>query len=146
MESLREMFGLSVGYSDHTVGLAISFAATALGASIIEKHYTLDRDLPGPDHRASLEPDELAEMVRGIRMIEQAMGSPEKACRPCEQKNKPIMRKSLIANMEIKKGDPLSDQNLIIKRPGDGVSPMQYWDYLEKTANKDYGPDEKICP
>jgi N-acetylneuraminate synthase len=146
MESLREIFGLSVGYSDHTVGLAISFAATALGASIIEKHYTLDRNLPGPDHRASLEPDELAEMVRGIRMIEQAMGSPEKACRPCEQKNKPIMRKSLIANIEIKKGDLLSDQNLIVKRPGDGISPMQYWDYLGESANKDYGPDEKICP
>jgi N-acetylneuraminate synthase len=144
METLHGLFGLPVGYSDHTVGLAISFAATALGASIIEKHYTLDRNLPGPDHRASLEPNELEDMIRGIREIEKAMGSPEKTCRPCEQKNKPVMRKSLIANEEIKKGDLLTDQNLITKRPGDGISPMQYWDYLGKSADKDYGPDEKI--
>jgi len=117
METLHRSFGLSVGYSDHTVGYAISLAATALGASIIEKHYTLDRNLPGPDHRASLEPDELADMIRGIRMIEKAMGTPEKTCRPCEQKNKPIMRKSLIANKEIEKGEPLTPQNLMVKRP-----------------------------
>jgi N-acetylneuraminate synthase len=145
METLRQLFGLSVGYSDHTVGCSISLAAVALGASIIEKHYTLDRNLPGPDHRASLEPDELAEMIRNIRMVEKAMGAPEKTCRPCEQKNKPIMRKSLIANKEIKKGDLLTDQNLMVKRPGDGVSPMQYWGYLGKTAEKDYEPDEQIC-
>lgn len=145
METLYELFGLPVGYSDHTVGLAISIAATALGASIIEKHYTLDRNLPGPDHRASLEPAELAEMILGIRMVEKAMGTPQKNCRPCEQKNRPVMRKCLIANKEIKKGDLFTDQNLIIKRPGDGVSPMQYWDYLGKLADKDYGPDEKIC-
>ncbi len=144
METLRQLFGLSVGYSDHTVGCSISLAAAALGASIIEKHYTLDRDLPGPDHRASLEPDELADMIRDIRMVEKAMGTPEKTCRPCEQKNKPIMRKSLIANEEIKKGEPLTQKNLMVKRPGDGVSPMQYWDFLGKSANKDYASDEKI--
>lgn len=146
METLHTLFRLPVGYSDHTVGLAISFAATALGASIIEKHFTLDRNLPGPDHRASLEPDELTEWIQGIRTVERALGTSEKTCRPCEQNNRPIMRKSLIAKIEIKKGDLLTDKNLIIKRPGDGVSPMEYWDYLGKSADKDYGPDERICP
>jgi len=144
METLRHLFGLPVGYSDHTLGWSIPLAATALGATIIEKHYTLDRNLPGPDHRASLEPYELAEMIRGIRMVEKALGTPEKTCRPCEQKNKPVMRKSLIANEEIKKGAPLTRQNLVVKRPGDGVSPMEYWNYLDKSADKDYANDEKI--
>tara|TARA_B100000315_G_C14574813_1_gene587398 strand:- start:2087 stop:2956 length:870 start_codon:yes stop_codon:yes gene_type:complete len=144
METLRQSFGLPVGYSDHTEGYAIPLAATALGATIIEKHYTLDRNLPGPDHRASLEPDELSEMVCGIRMIEKAMGRHEKTCSPCEQKNKTAMRKSLVANCAIRKGELLTEKNLTIKRPGDGVSPMQYWGFLGEPADKDYELDEKI--
>jgi len=146
MKSLKDLFCLPVGYSDHTLGIEISLAATAMGASIIEKHYTLDRKLPGPDHRASLEPDELKKMIQGIRRIERAIGTPNKTCSPCEKKNRPVMRKSLIANKKIQKGERLTEQNLIIKRPGDGVSPMQYWDYIGKSADKDYEPDEKIYP
>jgi N-acetylneuraminate synthase len=144
METLRQSFGLPVGYSDHTEGYAISLAAAALGATIIEKHYTLDRNLPGPDHRASLEPDELSEMVRGIRMIGKAMGHLRKTCSPSEQQNKTVMRKSLVANNTIRKGELWTEKNLMVKRPGDGVSPMQYWDFLGKPADKDYEPDEKI--
>ena len=117
-----------------------------MGASIIEKHYTLDRNLPGPDHRASLEPKELEKMIRGIRLVEKAMGTSNKTCSPCEQKNKPIMRRSLIANKKIQKDELLTEQNMVVKRPGNGVSPMQYWDYLGKSADKDYEQDEKIHP
>lgn len=123
----RKCSGVKVGYSDHTPGIEIPIAAVALGATVIEKHFTLDRGMPGPDHRASLEPDELKAMVAGIRNIERAMGDGIKRPSPSELKNKPIARKSLVAARNIKAGEIFSSDNLTAKRPGTGISPMQ-WD------------------
>jgi N-acetylneuraminate synthase len=145
IETLRAAFGLPVGLSDHTVGYSAAVAAAALGVCIIEKHFTMDRSLPGPDHIASLEPGELAAMVTAIREVEQAMGSPRKTVAACETKNQAIARKSLVAASEIRAQDIFSVTNLTAKRPGDGISPMHYWSMLGRRASRDYKPDELIC-
>lgn len=144
MSTLKLAFDLPVGYSDHTEGIAIPVAAVALGATVIEKHFTLDRNLPGPDHKASLEPGELAAMVTAIRQVEQALGDGIKIPSASELKNKPIARKSLVASRAIRAGQTFSEENLTSKRPGNGVSPMEYWAYLEKLAERDYGEDETL--
>lgn len=144
MDTLKTAFGLPVGYSDHTEGIAVPIAAVAMGAVVVEKHFTLDKNLPGPDHKASLEPYELKEMVRSIRQVEKALGSSHKLPSPAELKNRDIARKSLVAAKNIKPGDIFSDDNLSVKRPGTGISPMFYWDYLNKMAKKEYKQDEVI--
>lgn len=144
MDTMREVFGLQVGYSDHTLGVTIPVAAVALGAVIIEKHFTLDRNLPGPDHRASLEPNELKTMVEMIRQAEQALGSKDKIVTPSEEKNKLVARRSLVAACNIKKGERFSKENLAAKRPGSGVSLFKYWDLIGSSAEKDYSKDELI--
>lgn len=144
MDTLRQAFRLHVGYSDHTEGIAIALAAVARGATILEKHFTLDRNLPGPDHKASLEPSELKEMIRGIRQIEQAIGNGVKVPGKEEQKNLAIARKSLVAKSEIVKGDRFSQENLAVKRPGHGISPMMYWEMLGNASEHDYEKDEPI--
>lgn len=144
MGTMHEAFGLPVGYSDHTPGIAIPIAAAARGAAVIEKHVTLDRSLPGPDHKASLETTELKEMVLAIRQVELALGSPLKIPAPSETKNIPIARKSLAATQNIRRGMIFSAENLTEKRPGNGISPMYYWDWLGKVAEKDYQTDELI--
>ena len=144
MNSIRNTLGVAVGYSDHTLGIEVSVAAAALGASVIEKHFTIDRALPGPDHKASLEPDELFAMVKAIRNIEVALGSDVKEPTISEIKNIRIARKSILAGRKIEIGEILSASNLVIKRPGDGVSPM-HWDHLiGQIASRGYSPDEKI--
>ena len=144
MQTLRAAFGIPVGYSDHTQGIAISLAAVALGAQVLEKHFTLDRSLPGPDHQASLEPGELASMVASVRNVEMAMGREGKIPGPSELKNKPIARKSLVAARHIKAGDRYTEENMAAKRPGTGVSPMAYWDFLGAQAPRDFAEDEPI--
>ncbi|MCG6533679.1 MAG: N-acetylneuraminate synthase [Syntrophales bacterium LBB04] len=144
MATMRAAFGLSVGLSDHTLGLAVPIAAVALGAVVIEKHFTLNRNLPGPDHRASLEPEELRKMIEAIRCVEKALGMPWKLPTRSETKNIDVARKSLVAGKDIKKGDIFTEQNVSIKRPGGGLSPMHYWNILESIAGRDYTTDEKI--
>jgi 2,4-diacetamido-2,4,6-trideoxy-beta-L-gulose transferase len=144
MDTLRETFGLPVGYSDHTEGINIAVAAVARGARVIEKHFTLDRNLPGPDHRASLEPKELASMVEAIRAVELALGSAEKTPAPVEISNAAVARKSLVAACPIRSGDTFTADNLTIKRPGIGRSPMDYWQLLGQPAQQDYDADEVI--
>ncbi|MDA8094283.1 MAG: N-acetylneuraminate synthase [Betaproteobacteria bacterium] len=144
MNSMACAFGLPVGYSDHTTGISVPIAAAALGAKVIEKHFTLDRNLPGPDHKASLEPDELKMMVAGIREVEAALGSPLKKIAPSEIENRPAGRKSLVASRDIHKGELFTAENLALKRPGDGISPMRYWEWLGKTADRDFLQDEQI--
>lgn len=144
MTRIRDAFGVAVGYSDHTAGIEVPIAAVALGAIVIEKHLTLDRNLPGPDHKASLEPDEFAAMVRAIRNIEQAMGDGIKRPSPSEAKNKPIARKSLVAAKSIKTGERFTPENLTAKRPGTGISPMRWDEVMGRTATRDYVADELI--
>lgn len=144
MDTLTSAFGLSVGLSDHTLGTAVSIAAVARGATIIEKHFTLDRNLPGPDHQASLEPKELKQLVESIRQVEQALGKPQKLVTESEVKNKLIARKSLVASRPIKKGEQFTVDNLDVKRPGTGISPLNYWQWLGKTAKRDYSQDDVI--
>jgi N,N'-diacetyllegionaminate synthase len=144
MHSIQAAFGVAVGYSDHTNGIEIAIAAVAMGASVIEKHFTLDRNLPGPDHQASLEPAELTAMVASIRNIESALGNGIKRLTPSEARNKSIVRKSLIASREIKSGELLTIENLTVKRPGTGVSPMLWDEFLGKKALRDYSADELI--
>ncbi|MBL3539453.1 N-acetylneuraminate synthase [Aminivibrio sp.] len=144
LETLRQAFGLPVGYSDHTEGIAVPIAAAALGASIIEKHFTLDKGLPGPDHKASLEPDELSIMVYSIRKVEDALGDGKKIPTFSELKNQSIARKSLVAKQEISQGVPFSENNITAKRPGDGISPMLFWDLIGKKASRYFLKDEKI--
>ena len=146
MTSIRDAFGVSVGYSDHTTGIEVSIAAVALGATVIEKHLTLDRNLPGPDHKASLEPDEFAAMVRAIRNVEQAMGDGIKWPSPSEAKNKLIARKSLVAAKSIKAGERFTPENLTAKRPGTGIAPMRWDEVIGRAARRDYAPDELIEP
>jgi len=134
MGTMRDAFGLAVGLSDHTTGIAVAIAATALGASVIEKHFTLDRRLPGPDHAASLEPDELEAMIKGIRAVERAMGDGVKKPRPSERDTRRVARKSLVAARHIRKGAVVSARDLKAKRPGTGVSPMLYWERIGKRA------------
>ncbi|MGQ9558025.1 MAG: N-acetylneuraminate synthase [Desulfurispora sp.] len=144
MDTLRAAFGLPVGYSDHTPGIAVPIAAVARGAVVIEKHFTLDCNLPGPDHRASLEPGELKQMVQAIRQVEQALGSGLKIPAASEIKNMPVARRSLVAARAIKRGEQFTGENVTAKRPGNGCSPMLFWDYVRKRAAKDYLPDEQI--
>ncbi|MCS3638167.1 N-acetylneuraminate synthase [Salinibacter ruber] len=144
MDTLREAFDLPVGLSDHTEGIAVPIAAVARGATLIEKHFTLDRSLPGPDHEASLEPDELHDMVQGIRNAEAALGTARKVPTNPEWKNRPVARKSLVATQTIQEGEDFTPDNLGVKRPGDGLSPMRYWKYLGKKAQGRYDPDEQI--
>jgi N-acetylneuraminate synthase len=142
--TLREKFQLSVGYSDHSAGTIAPIAAAAMGAVIIEKHLTMDHELEGPDHKASLEPQEFSKMVRDIRAIEAALGDGEKVPGPAESKNIPLVRRSLFAAAAIKRGELFSDRNLIAKRPGTGVSPFDYWKLIGGAANRDYRADEMI--
>lgn len=144
MQTMRDSFGLEVGYSDHTKGIEVPIAAVALGASIIEKHFTLDRNMEGPDHKASLEPDELAAMVQGIRHIEKALGSGEKTPSQSEIKNKAVARKSIVAKMRIKAGEDLTKENITVKRPGTGISPMKWLDVIGTKAIRDFDEDELI--
>ena len=136
--------GIQVGYSDHTLGVEVPIAAVAMGATIIEKHFTLDKNLPGPDHKASLEPHELKAMVRSIRNIEKAFGSGIKNPSPSELKNKPIARKSIVAAINIRKGEPFTEKNLTVKRPGTGISPMRWDEVIGQVAQKNYEKDELI--
>jgi N-acetylneuraminate synthase len=144
METLRRTFGLPVGLSDHSEGIHFAVAAAALGAQVVEKHFTLDRTLPGPDHRASIEPDELVTMVRNIRDIEAGLGDGRKQPAPEEIGNRAIARRSLVAAKAIQAGERFTEQNLTAKRPGSGVSPLRYWDYLGRPAGRDYQPNEAV--
>ena len=144
MQEMKEAFGVPVGYSDHTVGIEVPIAAAAMGASVIEKHFTLDKNMEGPDHKASLEPEELKQMVCSIRNIEQAMGSGKKQPSPSEKKNISIARKSIVAKRKIKQGEQLTEDNLYIKRPGDGISPMRWYEIIGLAAVKDFEEDELI--
>lgn len=144
MNTMQQAFGLPVGLSDHTPGIAISIAAAALGAVVIEKHFTLDRALPGPDHRASLVPAELRELVRSIREVEAALGSPKKAPTKSEIKNLPIARRSLVTLEEVARGETFTVENLGCKRPGSGAAPNRYWQMLGKKAAKKYRRDEVV--
>ena len=145
MLAIRDALGVQVGYSDHTLGIEVPIAAVAMGATVIEKHFTLDRNLPGPDHRASLEPDELKAMVQAIRNIELALsGDGLKRPSPSESKNIEIARKSLVALVPIKAGDLFTEANLGVKRPGSGISPMRWDDFIGRPANRDYQADELI--
>lgn len=145
MTAMHEKYGLATGYSDHTKGIEVPVAATALGATVIEKHFTLDRALPGPDHVASLEPDELAEMVKAIRNVTQAMGSPEKRITDSEMGNREVARRSIVAARDIKAGELLTDENITTKRPGKGLSPIDWWDKLiGQRATKDFPKDSII--
>jgi N-acetylneuraminate synthase len=144
MSTMRDAFGLKVGLSDHTPGITAPIAASAMGACLIEKHFTLDRTLPGPDHQASLEPDELKAMVEAIRNIEEALGNGVKKPQPSEIGNLDIVRKSLVTLEPIKAGEPFNEKNLGIKRPGSGISPMRYWDLLGRAAEHDFKADELV--
>jgi len=144
MQTIAKEICIKVGYSDHTLGIEIPIAAVALGAAVIEKHFTLDRNMEGPDHEASLEPDELKAMVRAIRNVEKALGSSEKKVSTSESENINIARKSIVAAKFITKGEAFSEQNLAIKRPGNGISPMQWENILGKTAVKNFAEDELI--
>lgn len=144
MASIKNKFGVRIGYSDHTLGIEVPIAAVALGATVIEKHFTLNKTMEGPDHKASLDPHELKAMVRAIRNIERALGDGIKAPSQSEIKNKPIARKSIVASKPIKKGETLTKQNLTIKRPGIGISPMLWDEIIGTTATRDYSEDELI--
>lgn len=144
MDTLKQAFSLPVGLSDHTQGISIPIAAVARGAKVIEKHFTVDRHLPGPDHKASLEPNELRAMVRGIREVEQALGSQLKAATTSEQKNIMMARKSIVAKTDIRQGEVFSEKNVAVKRPGEGLSPFFYWDLMGKKAQKNFKKDDII--
>lgn len=144
MNSIKESFGMKVGYSDHTQGIEVSVAAVALGATIIEKHFTMDRNLPGPDHKASLEPAELKAMVSSIRHIEQALGDGIKKVSDSERANISVARKSIVAACPIKKGEQLTEENITVKRPGTGLSPMLWNKVVGTIATKDYEEEDLI--
>lgn len=144
MLTIQKDFGMQVGYSDHTKGIEVSVAAVALGAKVIEKHFTLDTTLPGPDHKASLEPDELKAMVASIRNIEKALGDGVKRISASESGNVAIARKSIVAACAIRKGEPLSEENLTVKRPGTGLSPMSWEEVIGTLAVKDYQEEDLI--
>lgn len=144
MDEMRQQLGVTIGYSDHTQGIEVSVAAVALGAAVIEKHFTLDRNLPGPDHKASLEPLELKAMVSAIRNIEQAVGVSHKVVSASEDKNKAVARKSIVAARTIKKGEIFTEENLTVKRPGNGISPMRWPDMIGLIATRDFEEDELI--
>ena len=144
MDDVRRSVGVEVGYSDHTKGIEVPIAAVALGATVIEKHFTLDKTMEGPDHKASLEPDELKAMVDAIRNIEQALGDGHKHVSPSERKNMDIARKSIVAARDIRKGEVLTEENITTKRPGNGISPMRWDSVIGTTAIRDFGYDELI--
>lgn len=144
MVTIRDAFKVSVGYSDHTIGIEVPIAAVALGALVIEKHFTLDIGMEGPDHKASLEPNELMAMIKAIRNIEQALGDGIKSPSNSEVINIPIARKSIVAAEKIKKGEVLSEENLTVKRPGTGLSPMLWDKVIGRTAARDFKKDEEL--
>lgn len=144
--TLKDRFGLPTGLSDHSQGIAAAIAATALGATMVEKHITLDRTLPGPDHRASLEFDALKAMVDGIRTVEKALGDGKKQVKDAERANRTLARKSVVAAQSIRRGERYSDKNLAIKRPGTGLDPFSYWSLIGQPASRDYAPDDLIEP
>jgi N,N'-diacetyllegionaminate synthase len=144
MQSIHEKFGVAVGYSDHTVGIEVSVGAVALGASVIEKHFTLDRTLPGPDHKASLSPNELRTLVHAIRNMDIALGSNTKTPTASEAANRTVARKSIVASCDIHKGDIFSEHNITTKRPGTGLSPMNWDRVIGSKATRNYSPDEEI--
>jgi len=144
MQTIQTTLGVRVGYSDHTPGIEIAIAAVALGASVIEKHFTLDRSMPGPDHKASLEPHELREMVKSIRNLEVAMGDGVKLPTAAEMDNRAAARKSLVAARKIKKGELFTEENLTAKRPGTGISPMRWDEIIGTVSPRDYGDNELI--
>jgi N,N'-diacetyllegionaminate synthase len=144
MQSIHEAFGVAVGYSDHTQGIEVAIAAVAMGATVIEKHFTLDRNLPGPDHQASLEPAELKAMVTAIRNMEVALGDGIKRLTPSEARNKLVARKSLVASRAIKAGEIFTTKNLTAKRPGTGISPMRWDEFMGRAALRDFALDELI--
>lgn len=144
MLTIGERLGVTVGYSDHTCGIEVPVAAAAMGARVIEKHFTLDNTLPGPDHKASLTPDQLAAMVSAVRNVELALGSADKGVSPSEGKNKPIARKSIVAARDIKKGEVFTTENITVKRPGNGISPMCWDEVIGCTADRDFAYDSLI--
>lgn len=144
MQTIQRELGVRVGYSDHTNGIEVSIAAAAMGASVIEKHFTIDRNLPGPDHQASLEPKELKSLVSAVRAIEIALGDGVKRSTESEAKNKPIARKSIVARRDIAAGELFSEQNLTTKRPGTGLSPMHWDDIIGRPASRNFSADELI--
>ncbi len=144
MLQIKHKFNVQVGYSDHTEGIDIALAAVAIGATVIEKHFTLDRDLPGPDHKASLEPKELKAMIESIRNIELSLGDGRKRVVDSEFQNRKVIRKSIVAASDIKKGELFSELNVTTKRPGDGISPMRWLDFIGKPAKRDFQAEEKI--
>lgn len=144
MLTIKKEFGVNIGYSDHTNGIEVPIAAVALGASVIEKHFTLDRNMKGPDHKASLEPGELKNMVNAIRHIEESLGDGIKRVSPSESQNIAVARKSIVASKHISKGELLTDNNITVKRPGTGISPMRWEEIIGTLANKDYEQDELI--
>ena len=144
MDSIREKFGVEVGYSDHTKGIEVPIAAVALGATVIEKHFTLDRNMEGPDHKASLEPDALKAMVCAIRNIEQALGDGIKKVTASEKGNIAVARKSIVASRDIKKGETLSEENITVKRPGTGINPMRWEEVIGQKAIRDFREEELI--
>jgi len=144
MDTIRSKFNVSIGYSDHTKGIEASIAAVALGATIIEKHFTLNKELQGPDHKASIDPSELSAMVKAVRNIELAMGLATKEPTKSEIKNKLVVRKSIIANQAIKFGEVFNANNLTVKRPGNGISPMKWNEIIGHKASRDFDKDELI--
>lgn len=144
MQEIKDAIDVKVGYSDHTKGIEVPIAAVAMGSDVIEKHFTLDRTLPGPDHKASLEPNELKAMVDAIRNIEQALGDRKKHVSESERKNIAIARKSIVASKDIKQGELLTEENLCVKRPGNGISPMRWENVIGTCAKRDFKADELI--
>ncbi len=144
LDTLRSTFGLPVGLSDHTVGIAIAVAAAGRGAEVLEKHFTLDRSLPGPDHQASLEPKELRALVKAVRQVEIALGDGHKVPTPTESKNLNVARRSLVAAGPIRRGEKFSPENLGVKRPGGGLAPSRYWELLGCPSPRDYVEDQLI--
>ncbi|MCI5210254.1 MAG: N-acetylneuraminate synthase [Candidatus Electrothrix sp. ATG2] len=144
METMSRVFGLQVGYSDHSEGIVVPIAAATLGACIIEKHFTLDRSLDGPDHKASLDPNELKEMVTALRLVDQIMGDGVKGPRPAEFGNRTVVRRSIVSARSIRQGEAFTQENITLKRPGAGLSPFDYWDILGKKATRNYDLDEVI--
>lgn len=144
MLDIRERFGCPVGYSDHTLGIEADIAAVALGAVVIEKHFTLDKNMSGPDHKASLSPSELMEMVCAVRRTERMLGSGHKEVSESERKNIAVARKSIVAARDIAAGEVFTADNLTVKRPGDGISPMRWYEVLGQTAKRAFGEDERV--
>ena len=145
MQTIARAFDVHVGYSDHTLGVEVPIAAVAMGATVIEKHFTLDRNMEGPDHRASLEPNKLKVMINAIRNIEKALGNGIKKPSPSELKNKSIARKSIVAERNIRKGEAFTEENLTVKRPGTGISPMRWDEVIGRKASRNFNEDEIIC-